>query len=115
MLPAKNRLTKTKEIERVWKGGRSFFAPILTVKAVKNGTEETRVTAVVGTKAEKSAVKRNAWRRRVKDILRKNLAGLRPGFDIIVQAKKGGVEADYADLARVLMDTLRKAGLIKSV
>jgi ribonuclease P protein component len=112
MLPADNRLRKTKEIERVWKGGRSFFTPMMQIKGVRNGLPVSRFTVVVGTKAEKSAVKRNTWRRRVRDILRSNLAAIAPGFDIVVYAKKDGISADFKDIEKTLTEALKSAGVL---
>lgn len=111
MLPPDHRLRKTKEIERVWKRGRSFFGPMLQVKAFPNGGAVTRFAVVVGTAASKRAVRRNLVKRRVREILRSHLAEVPPGYDVIVSAKKPAIGASYAALESALLAAL--AGLTR--
>lgn len=113
MLPATHRLRKTREIERVWKSGRSFFTPLLLVKIVPNGLAVSRFAVVVGTKAEKRAVKRNLWKRRVREIVRAYLPGLQPGFDVVIFAKKQGVLVDFDELRSSLTRALELARLLR--
>jgi len=112
MLPAPNRLKKTVLIERVWKRGRSFFAPGLQLRIVANNLAVSRFAVVIGLKAEKSAVKRNTWRRRIREILRVNLLKIAPGFDCVIYAKKEGVGFDSARLENSLAEAFAKAGLL---
>lgn len=112
MLPAAYRLKKTKEIERVWKSGRSFFTPAVQFKVVPNKMEVSRFAVVIGTKTEKTAVRRNLWKRRTREILRTHLPHLQPGFDVIVMAKKPAVTATYQQLAVILEQLLKQTRLI---
>jgi ribonuclease P protein component len=112
MLPKTNRLTKTKEIERVWKTGRSFFTPGLQVKIVKNGLAVSRFAVVAGTKADKRAVVRNLWRRRVREVLYAKLAEIAVGYDVVVFAKKEGITASFAAIGESLVLAFGKAGLM---
>ena len=112
MLPQEHRLKKTKEIERVWKSGRSFFGPLVQIKAAPNRLQVTRFAVVVGTKAEKRAVKRNLWKRRTREILRAVIGTIKPGFDVIVSAKKGSTDASFETVEYNLLGVLRAAKLI---
>lgn len=113
MLPAAHRLKKTKEIERVWKSGRSFFTPVMQIKMVPNQLEVSRFAVVIGTKAEKTAVKRNLWKRRTREILRAHLPEFKPGFDVIVMAKKPATTTTFDDLRKILEQLLKQARLFR--
>ncbi len=112
MLPANRRLTRTKEIERVWKSGRSFFTPFFQLKFKANNLPVSRFAVVAGTKADKLAVKRNLWKRRVREVLYPLLDSTIPGADVLVIAKKIGIGQPFAELEAALRSALTAAGLI---
>lgn len=115
MLPPAHRLRKTKEIEHVWKRGRSFFAPTIQCKivAVSDPAAPTKIAVVIGTKVDKRAVRRNLWKRRTREILRAHIAEIMPGLDIVVSAKKGAVDVSFADMEKMLVGLLRSARVLR--
>jgi ribonuclease P protein component len=115
MLPSAHRLRKTKEIEHVWKRGRSFFAPTIQCKivAANDRTAPTKIAFVIGTKVEKRAVKRNLWKRRAREIIRAHVSEIMPGLDIVISAKKGAIEMSFADMEKTLLGLLRSARVLR--
>ncbi|TAL19802.1 ribonuclease P protein component [Patescibacteria group bacterium] len=114
MLPAKHRLRKSSEIERVWKRGRSFFSGEYHVKALQNRLPHSRFAVVVGTSVSKRAVKRNRLKRRTREILRKHLSHIVIGGDFVVTLKKSALDADFAQLETALLAAFNKAGALRS-
>lgn len=60
-------------------------------------------------KAEPLATKRNLWKRRIREIFRKNQAQMKPGFQVLVQARKQASVPSYEVLENELMRLLNKA------
>ena len=63
MLKRENRLKKTKEIDLVFKKGRSEFCGFLGFKYKKNQEKQNRFAFIIGKKVSKLAVKRNRIKR----------------------------------------------------
>lgn len=84
---------------------------LLTVKAVANTLGRTRVGFVVSSKVAKHAVDRNRIKRRLRDIIGRSLARLRPGYDVVFIAKKEARAASFDELRAGTERLLEKAGL----
>ncbi|MEK7503439.1 MAG: ribonuclease P protein component [Patescibacteria group bacterium] len=102
MLPGTNRLKKKKDFERVFKQGRGLKESFLSLKLVKNGLGETRFGFVVGQKVSRKAVVRNKVKRRLRDIVRSQLGGIKKGLDVAIVAGKGAEAADLEKTAAIL-------------
>src|SRR3989344_3714448 len=63
MLPKKNRVN-TKEVDKIFKEGRSLVSLNLTFKYFKNYNKEVKVSFIAPKSVAKLAVKRNLLRRR---------------------------------------------------
>lgn len=95
MLNKQNRLKKKKEIENVFKGGRSFYSKDLGIRFKKNNLEDSRFCLVVSAKVSKKAVIRNKIKRRARYILRGDLEKIKKGFDIVVVINKQALLNDF--------------------
>ena len=74
MLPRYNRLAKKKEIDLVFKKGRSSYNKSLGVKClINNNLTYNRFAVVVSNKVSKKAVIRNKIKRRLMEVLGRNL------------------------------------------
>lgn len=83
MLKKVNRLAKSKDIQKAFARGRTFFNPLFTLKFIP-GVKEKRFTVVVSTKVYKKAVDRNRLKRIIREHIRKNLDGFKPGNYVII-------------------------------
>jgi len=110
MLYAQNRLTKRKDIERVHKTGRSFFVRDLGIRIAKNNLELSRFAVVASTKVSKKAVDRNKLKRRLREIMRKEiLPKVKIGFDGILSTRKGLIELSFDELRNSTIELFKKA------
>jgi ribonuclease P protein component len=111
MLARINRLVKTKDIERTFKRGRSFFGKNLGVKIASNELKVNRFTIVISTKVSKKAVVRNKIKRRLRDILRLESSYFKTGHDLIIITLPTVVEMTQLELKSEIVKTLQRAKL----
>lgn len=115
MLPQINRLRKEKDVERVFKTGKSVFDPVCGFKFLPNHLPVSRFAILVGIKVFKSAVKRNRLRRQIREIVHLNLKKIKPGFDFVFIVRSGAKDSEYQVLERVVLGVLKGAKLIEFV
>lgn len=89
MLAKKYRLTKDKDFEKVFKKGKGFKEDFLFLKSIKNGLDYSRIGIVVSSKLAKKATERNLIKRRLRELARKSILKIKPGFDIAIVASAG--------------------------
>jgi len=108
MLPKKFRITKTKEIENVFKNGKSSFDQILGVKILKSSNDFSRFVVVVSAKVNKKAVVRNQIKRRLHEIARLHLTKIKSGFDFFILALPAAKAVTYQQLESSLAGHLKR-------
>ncbi len=69
MLPQKNRLKLNRDFSKVFKTGHSYYGRFVGVKLKENEKNDSRFAVVVSSKINKSAVKRNFIKRKIKEII----------------------------------------------
>jgi len=113
MLPKINRLKKTKEIERVFKNGKSHKEGFLFFKLLKNGLTVSRFGFIVGQKVSKKATTRNKVKRRMRAAVKKELPNIKPGFDIILVALKGLETKNFKEVEEAARRLIQKSGICR--
>lgn len=108
MLAKKFRLTKKKEIEKLFKQGRSSFDDKLGIKMLANKQEYNRFVVVVSAKVSKKAVIRNKIKRRLSEIARLQYSHIRPGYDLFILALPKTIQHSYNDLDSSFVQHMRK-------
>ena len=113
MLPASRRLER-KQIEKVLKEGKSLSSSYLQVRYLLLFPAEkaTLFSVVVSSKVANTAVSRNLIKRRLRDIVQKDLAKIRGGYGVVILAKKPANGASFATLSVDTDGALSKAGLM---
>lgn len=111
MLPKANRLKKTRDIERVFKNGKSQKEGFLLLKFVKNGLNVSRFAFVVGQKISKKAVVRNRIKRRIRDAAKKEILEVRPGFDGAWLALRNPETEEIKSIKSIVKKLLKKSGI----
>ncbi len=114
MLIKKHRLTKYKDFEKIWVNGRNFFIKEIGVKFSSNNLDCTRFGIVVPNKVIKKAVLRNKVKRKIREIIRKQIPFIKKGFDCIILARQGIGELSFDELKEKIDFILRKLGLLSS-
>ncbi len=108
MLKKINRINKTRDLQKVYRSGKTLHTPALVIKFVLG--MKTRTGFVVSKKVSKKAVERNRIKRALREKVRVSLSSLSTGEYMIV-AKPAAASYKGKELAGQLGDVLRKAGL----
>lgn len=98
MLPKQHRLSKDGDFKIIFRKGRNFFIKEFGIKFLKNNLEVSRFGFVVSNKVAKKANKRNLIKRRLREIIRKNLPNIEIGFDIAIMAKPEIKDLKFSEL-----------------
>jgi ribonuclease P protein component len=113
MLAKKHRISKKKEVETVFKGGRSSFDGVLGVKLLPAVQPYSRFVIVVSTKVSKKAVERNEVKRRLSEACRLLVPDFKKDSDCFVLALPGSVQKTYRELEQSLRGHFKKLGVLK--
>lgn len=111
MIKKEQRLRKKKEIENVFKKGKSFYSDLLGIKALKNDLNFNRYCVVISANISKKAVERNKIRRQIKAILLTEDPFLKKGFDCLIISKKEILGNNFSVIKNTAQSALRKIGL----
>ena len=112
MLPKIHRLRLKNDFDRIFKQGKFVSQRFFTLCFTANNLSVSRFGLVVPKKVSKSAVVRNSIKRKVSEIIRLNLAGIRTGFDLVFVAKPESKGKKYEELAEEMLKIMKRAGLI---
>ena len=106
MLPARHRLRERADFASVLRGpgGARAGSSLLVVHAHRTDSRQGQPPRVgfVVSKAVGGAVVRNRTKRRLREILRADLASLPPGVDLVVRANPAAAEAPFTELQQTL-------------
>ena len=117
MLPAHKRLTTEFFNETI--AGRSFHSPLVSIKVIlsskiaKQISGESRFAVSASKKNFKTAVARNAARRKVYTALSGILSSVSDGFYAVILPKPEAVALRQPELRKALQDVFYKAGIMK--
>ena len=98
---------------RMYSKGRSAVTPMVVVYCRKNGRDHNRLGVTVSTKLG-TAVVRNRARRRLREVYRLALPGLRPGYDVVLVARGRTAACPWKDLNETFLRLCRKLDLLEA-
>ena len=118
MLPFKNRLTKKKDFEFVFRFGERYYAPSginMYIKEKGNRNDGSRFGFIVSKKVSKKAVNRNKLKRWLRDIVKVNLSKISNSFDVVVvlNPKLFKSDASFQKIRDDLESLFFKAGILQ--
>ncbi|OGF28285.1 ribonuclease P protein component [Candidatus Falkowbacteria bacterium RIFOXYC2_FULL_47_12] len=113
MLAKNYKIQKKKEVEAVFKNGRSSFDDIVGVKILPTAQGNSRFVVVVSTKVSKKAIERNRVKRKLSEICRLSLTRLAAGNDFFILALPASVQKTYRELENSLLRHFKKLGVYK--
>ena len=108
-----HRLRETAAFERARRRGRTWGNALLVLNAVRADPPQTRCGFVVSRRVGK-AVERNRVKRRLREILRRRVTAMAPGWDLVFSARPATASTAYGPLAEAVDDLLRRAGLLNT-
>lgn len=115
MLPKKHRLHTDKEIKDLVKTGQTFFLPEIVIKYKANKDNITKVGFIVSTKVDKNAVGRNKVARHFREVIRELLPNIKPGYSILIIAKKQVLALDFATIKKQINFAFDKTKLYNKI
>ncbi len=98
---------------RLYHKGATCANRYLAVYCRRNGTSENRVGLTVSAKLG-HAVRRNAVRRRLREIYRLHEQQFRCGYDIVVVARSRAMDAPYHELERAYLALAARLSLLRA-
>lgn len=113
MLSAGKRLVEKKDFAGVQRYGKRFLEDNLQLQFLEDGRSSTKIGFIVGAKFSKKAVERNALKRKLREIFKRELKNIKSGADIIVSVKgKADGKETYKTLRKTVGELLRKSKLL---
>ncbi len=105
-----SRLRKTADFAAVWSEGRSKVDRLFVVRVRPNGLRVTRFGFSVS-KRIGNAVVRNRVKRRLREVTR--ATAVETGFDIVIVARNGASDVEFARIERSIRSLLRRSGVLR--
>ncbi|OLC86815.1 MAG: ribonuclease P protein component [Gemmatimonadetes bacterium 13_1_20CM_4_66_11] len=90
-------MTRGSELTSCWEAGRRRRTPHLDVAWCHSLLGHARLGLIVP-RHQSSAVARNRLRRRLREILRRDVLGTLPAVDLVIRAKRSAYTASFAVL-----------------
>lgn len=108
MLAKQYRLQKDRDFKLVFEHGKTVSSKFLFFKFKKNDLPTSRFGFIIGKKISKKSTVRNKTKRRLREIIRKKINSIKPGFDIVVGAKTEVLEKTYQEIEQEVGCLLKK-------
>jgi ribonuclease P protein component len=105
------RLRRSDDFQRVRHLGQSRTNTMMVLAYLPNNLDHNRVGFVVSKRLGR-AVKRNRIKRQMREAVRSQMAGLKPGFDLVFIARQPIKEASFTEISQVIMYLLKLASLL---
>jgi len=112
VLGAANRLKDRADFTTVRERGRRWRGDLLILNALQRAPDGPSRFGFVVSRRIGKAVVRNRVKRRMRAVIRRHIAEMARGYDVVFIARPGAGEASFASLADAVLDLLRVARLI---
>jgi ribonuclease P protein component len=110
--PGTARLTRSLEFSRVRAEGRAFHGKAMVVSVLHDATQGgTRIGFITSRKVG-GAVMRNRARRRLREVVRADRPGLKPGCWIVVIAKPTAGTSPFSEMQNEWRNLAKRAGVL---
>ncbi len=107
-------LRKKVEFSKTYRLGKSVRTPYFTIKTLQVKSPIIKLGIVVSKKVSKKAVTRNRARRRIREIIRRNISLAIPGFFVIVNVYTDLSELSHSELEKVIIQSLQTSKVFKN-
>jgi len=112
-LNKKNRLTRKKDFEEVFKKGKAVYGVFLLIRFLKKeNEEEPKFAFPVSLKISKKAAERNKIRRILSETARLNLSKISKGFESVIISKPNIINQNAEIIRADLLNALKKARIL---
>ncbi|HMQ50601.1 MAG TPA: ribonuclease P protein component [Anaerolineae bacterium] len=107
----KYRLRQNSDFQRVRQFGQSYASPIMVLAFLRNELDHNRFGFVVSKRLGK-AVERNKIKRQLREVARLRLSQIKPGYDLVIIARKSASQVPFTAIRQVLDRLLKAADLL---
>ena len=107
----KYRLRRNSDFQQVRRLGKSYASPIMVLAFLRNELDYSRFGFVVSKRLGK-AFRRNKIKRRMRESIRLRMGEIKPGFDLVLVARKQIGQATYTEISLSLEGLLKRADLL---
>ena len=108
MFAKKYRISKDSDFNKIFRNGKSFYGDFFMVKVLKNDLEFNRFAVVVSKKVSLKAVVRNKIKRKLREVLKKNVDLFPENCDVIVYANKSILNKSFDEIEEKMKTCFRK-------
>ncbi len=105
------RLTRATDFKRVRRFGRSYAHPLIVLVTLPS-EEMTVQVGVAASRSVGKAVDRNRAKRRIRSAVEGVFSQIRPGWKIIILARKPIITVEFIEIKATLAKLLKEAGLL---
>ena len=109
----RDRLNHSLDIQRVRKYGRSIAHPLFVLVYLRDKTVDNAPVGVIASKAVGGAVERNRAKRVLRSAAAELHDNIQPDNMILLLARKAILEYDTPEIAVILAEQLKKAGIFR--
>ena len=106
------RLTRSTDIKRVRRVGKSYAHPLIVLLMAESDEEQETRFGIVAGRSVGGAVQRNHAKRVIRESLRPLLSEITPGWDILLLARHGMDGATFLKVHHAMAILLQRAHLI---
>jgi len=106
-LPRDRIVKKNKEIQDIYRGGKSYVTRYFIFYLFRTKDMPIRVAVAAGKKLG-NAVVRNSVKRRLREIFRQNQSQLSGSGQVLIVGRKPMLDAEYRDIEKSFLSVCRK-------
>jgi ribonuclease P protein component len=110
MLHKKWRINKGKEYGYIYKNGKRITGKYIIVFIKENNLDHNRF-GIVTSKKIGNAVTRNRAKRQLREVIRKNIQIIRPGYNLVIIARFNMKESSFDLIEKDFLRIMKKASL----
>lgn len=106
-------LKKSRDFNRIYSRGKSYVTSSLVVYVLKSRRKEVRI-GITTSKKIGNAVQRNRARRLIRESCRKIISNVKPGYDIVLVARKRTVQVKCDVVFKAITQLFSEANILKT-
>ena len=107
-MPLLPTLRRRADFEAIARDGTARATPLLVLRSLRTNRAETRI-GLSTPRTLGGSVQRNRVRRRLRELLRRRMKTIGPGWDLLLIARPAAGQATFAELGDAIDAALRRA------
>jgi len=110
--PVASRLRSAIQFDKLRAEGRAYHGKLMMLSVVNVVPEEGPRLGLITSRRVGGAVQRNLVRRRLREVVRKDLPSVSRGWWMVIVARRAAASADFSELAREWRQLAARAGVM---